>query len=249
MGLSGRQYLFFFLRALRLARGEARGTTFNFCHDHKPSKRQSLTSPASLYQACLGTNSWRKHNGKIGHDTALRKARASLLSSEPPHTPPSVLHYRTHSEEKNWRCIIAMIYSIIKRIPGSQGTKVCRVVWHVFVLGNQGDMRGSVRGRRVLALQSTRIRTDALTPPSRTGANRDHPDVDRRLPPLLGQAMYVPMSRSAGSSSLPPSLPLCHLPSRVYPTYRKAYTKAFFWKELFSFPLSQSTYLITVCGI
>ena len=46
-------------------------------------------------------------------------------------TPPSLYTKQATAHPTSKQRTIAMIYSLIKRIPGSQGTKVCRVVRHV----------------------------------------------------------------------------------------------------------------------
>ena len=68
---------------------------------------------------------------------------------------------------------------------------------------------GSVRGVVWWACETHEgALTPSLASQPKTGANRDDLDADRRLPPLLGQAMYVLVSRRASFlSSHPPQLP------------------------------------------
>jgi hypothetical protein len=143
-----------------------------------------------------------------------------------------------------------MIYSLIKRIPGSQGTKVCRIVWHGVVLGNEGDMKGSVRGVVWWAYKS---HVDTLTLSLLTFKQV-----------LIGTTLMLTVGslpfwakrctyRCRGVPVilpfLPPSLRVTLFPFRVYPTRGRAHRRGFFLGNLCPVPLSQSTHPITVCCI
>jgi len=130
---------------LPLARGKAIIIRVRLCMlDQNPcSALSTSTSPATLHQACLGTFSGLllPSGGFDRPQIALRL----LLHHQPPHPSlplPRSTNTGTPSKQASKRRITAMIYSLIKRIPGSQGTKVC--VGLLLVLGNETWMGACV---------------------------------------------------------------------------------------------------------
>lgn len=123
-----------FSQAHSIEVGERRGIQFN---DNRATPKRILTQHLMPHcnQACLGTV-FRLGSGAAaasqGVKSAPRPGTIITTTSSPslithPSTPPNTQAPPAGNQTKQASAsTTAMIYSLIKRIPGSQGTKVCR---------------------------------------------------------------------------------------------------------------------------